>query len=54
MHYCVIKTLFNDRIVMDFLADTDFKKESLNMFLNKVEFVAAVPYLLKTEVNDES
>lgn len=54
MHYCVIKTLFNDKIVMDFLADTDFKKESLNMFLNKVEFVAAVPYLLKTEVNDES
>ena len=45
MHYINIKTLFNDRIIVDFLADKEFKKESLDIFLKKVEYVGEVPYL---------
>lgn len=44
MHYIVIKTVFNDKITMDFLAEKDFDKSSLNFFLNKVMVVGEIPY----------
>lgn len=48
--YISIKTLFNDRIIVDFLADKDFEKESLDIFLKKVEYVGEVSYLDEEEV----
>ena len=44
MHYIVIKTVFNDKITMDFLAEKVFDKSSLNFFLNKVMVVGEIPY----------
>ena len=48
--YISIKTLFNDRIIVDFLADKNFFKESLDMFLKKVEYVGEVSYLDEEEI----
>ena len=48
--YISIKTLFNDRIIVDFLADKNFSKESLDIFLKKVEYVGEVSYLDEEEI----
>ena len=48
--YISIKTLFNDRIIVDFLADKNFLKESLDIFLKKVEYVGEVSYLDEEEI----
>ncbi len=48
--YISIKTLFNDRIIVDFLADKNFFKESLDIFLKKVEYVGEVSYLDEEEI----
>ena len=48
--YIVLKTLFNDKIILDFLADKDFKKDELEIFLKKVEFIGEIPYEYMEEI----
>lgn len=49
-HYVLLNSLFNDKITIDFLAESDFDKSELNIFLNKLTFVAEIPYTYEEEV----
>lgn len=42
MHYITLKTLFNDKIIIDFVADQNFESKSLDFFLKKVEVIGEV------------
>lgn len=51
MHFDIINTSFNDKILISFLTPLEYKKEEIeSMFFNKIEILEISDYLFRKEI----